>query len=302
LRIQIPEPAHPELLVLTELNDMNPAFSAQHMHPTPHHGFHLHNPPNNAPGLMTDFLNDSVLGWLTEDGRQPPRIDAAYPPIFIPEHTASPSLDDLFPTPPTTATTSRGRRMTDSSQDTIGHSPSFLGQNSNSVVVFTESNRTLLQRDLELTLPHQVLSDFCLPSCGLLQQYLDSYFASFHRHLPILHVPTFERYLDSSLLVLAVCCIGAQQCQEKRRARYLFDWTKRFLSFKEKRLKGCDAVGKEIIVKARLLAAVYAVWSAEEELLVEALAEVGWLGAVSFLDVFLAVTALTTTTTTTTVL
>lgn len=55
-----------------------------------------------------------------------------------------------------------------------------------------------------------------------LQHFLNGYLDCFHRHLPILHLPTLEMSQTPSPLILAVCCIGALYRLERQKARKIY--------------------------------------------------------------------------------
>ncbi|KAH7133869.1 fungal-specific transcription factor domain-containing protein [Dactylonectria macrodidyma] len=62
-----------------------------------------------------------------------------------------------------------------------------------------------------------------LPSAKLCQGFLSSYVSSFHSHLRIIHLQTFDPKTTPSPLLLAMCSIGALYRLDRRRARYLYD-------------------------------------------------------------------------------
>ncbi|KAI5776940.1 hypothetical protein EDC01DRAFT_432804 [Geopyxis carbonaria] len=142
-----------------------------------------------------------------------------------------------------------------------------------------EAARTRLLQSLGTSLPPDLLAGFRLPPGTTLQRYIESYFNRPHRHIPILHPPTFSLGTERPCLVLAVCCIGAQYCLEKRRARYLYEWTKRFLAVEEVRWRRAGVPEKGWLVGSRLLLGFFAIFSSEKELVVEAISEVGWFAA-----------------------
>ncbi|EEU41998.1 uncharacterized protein NECHADRAFT_86139 [Fusarium vanettenii 77-13-4] len=62
-----------------------------------------------------------------------------------------------------------------------------------------------------------------LPPVKLLQGFLLGYISSFHTHLRIIHLQTFDPRTTPSPLVLAMCSIGALYRLDRRRARHLYD-------------------------------------------------------------------------------
>ncbi|KAA8912028.1 fungal-specific transcription factor domain-containing protein [Sphaerosporella brunnea] len=142
-------------------------------------------------------------------------------------------------------------------------------------VVIDDATRDWIMQDLAASHPRELLNTFCLPNARALQRYLDSYFKSFHKTFPILHMPTFYPKGTKALLLLSVCCIGAQYCLEKRRARYLFEWTKRFLTIEDVKWKRVEVERKTWLVRSKLLLGFFGIWGAERELVADALAEQG---------------------------
>ncbi|PYI11013.1 hypothetical protein BO78DRAFT_426072 [Aspergillus sclerotiicarbonarius CBS 121057] len=51
---------------------------------------------------------------------------------------------------------------------------------------------------------------FFLPSLHTMTRYITAYFSGFHRHLPLIHVPTFSPTKNPVELILAMATIGAQ--------------------------------------------------------------------------------------------
>ncbi|KAJ6121287.1 hypothetical protein N7512_003752 [Penicillium capsulatum] len=65
-------------------------------------------------------------------------------------------------------------------------------------------------------------SNFTLPSRHTLTRYIATYFSGFHRHLPMLHIPTFSATQCPVELVLAIATIGAQSAFDHTYAIMLF--------------------------------------------------------------------------------
>ena len=63
---------------------------------------------------------------------------------------------------------------------------------------------------------------FPLKSSRELQHFLNGYLDCFHRHLPILHLPTLKLSEAPSPLILAMCCIGALYRLERQKARRIY--------------------------------------------------------------------------------
>jgi hypothetical protein len=207
-------------------------------------------------GSMTDLFHDAVVDGMT------------------------PIEEFIIPQAPPTRL--RDRRETGAS-DTSDHSfISSMAQKPAPSFVIDDSTRDWIIQDLAASHPRDLINSFCLPSSHSLQRYLDSYFNSFHKNFPILHLPTFYPKGTKALLLLSVCCIGAQYCLEKRRARYLFEWTKRFLAIEDVKWKRVEVERKAWLLRSKILLGFFGIWSAERELVSDALAEQGSYAGVSF--------------------
>lgn len=69
---------------------------------------------------------------------------------------------------------------------------------------------------------HVMSRDFCLPSRHTMSRYINTYFAGFHRHLPLIHFPTFSVTQSPIELILAMATIGAISAFDKSNATMLF--------------------------------------------------------------------------------
>ncbi|TGZ79042.1 hypothetical protein EX30DRAFT_373371 [Ascodesmis nigricans] len=140
--------------------------------------------------------------------------------------------------------------------------------------------REAIMADLETSgVPLELLSGFQIPSNQTLATYIESYFSTFHRHWPMLHKETFTSQPQKACLALAVCIIGAQYCLEKKRARYLYEWTKRILAVEEVRWRRSGIQERAWVNAARLLVGSYGLWSGESAIVQDAISEAGTLGS-----------------------
>ncbi|CAG8091161.1 unnamed protein product [Penicillium olsonii] len=64
--------------------------------------------------------------------------------------------------------------------------------------------------------------NFLLPSRHTMTRYIATYFSGFHRHLPFLHLPTFEPTRQPVELILAMASIGAQSAFDNANAVMFF--------------------------------------------------------------------------------
>ncbi|KAE8153648.1 fungal-specific transcription factor domain-containing protein [Aspergillus avenaceus] len=140
-----------------------------------------------------------------------------------------------------------------------------------------------------------VISDFELPSRHALTRYILGYFDGFHKHLPFIHLPTFNIVECAPELILAIAAIGAQYRFESHIGLTLFDAAKavcteqarrRTVKFSEKVVcsvanplqpRPSDTLSEKSkwdrlqTVRALLLLLVFATWDDDPELLREAI-------------------------------
>ncbi|KAL2670516.1 hypothetical protein Neosp_014304 [[Neocosmospora] mangrovei] len=109
-----------------------------------------------------------------------------------------------------------------------------------------------------------------LPPVKLLQGFLSGYISSFHTHLRIIHLQTFDPRTTPSPLVLAMCSIGALYRLDRRRARHLYDIAVRSVETISRPSQNDDkALVKDYClwyVQARVLLSFYAIMSGDKNL------------------------------------
>ncbi|KAI8656120.1 hypothetical protein NCS55_01266500 [Fusarium keratoplasticum] len=108
-----------------------------------------------------------------------------------------------------------------------------------------------------------------LPPVKLLQGFLSGYISSFHTHLRIIHLQTFDPRTAPSPLVLAMCSIGALYRLDRRRARHLYDIAVRSVETIARPLQHDKTLVKDYClwyVQARVLLSFYAVMSGDNNL------------------------------------
>ncbi|KAM6515702.1 hypothetical protein FALCPG4_013917 [Fusarium falciforme] len=109
-----------------------------------------------------------------------------------------------------------------------------------------------------------------LPPVKLLQGFLSGYISSFHTHLRIIHLQTFDPRTAPSPLVLAMCSIGALYRLDRRRARHLYDIAVRSVETIARPLQHDDkTLVKDYClwyVQARVLLSFYAIMSGDKNL------------------------------------
>ncbi len=89
-------------------------------------------------------------------------------------------------------------------------------------LVFTESMRAHLLKDLSSRLNPEQLHNFRLPTAAALQKCIRTYVDAFHVHLPIFHLQTMDFESTPSPLILAICAIGAQYRLERKVSAALY--------------------------------------------------------------------------------
>ncbi|KAF8242484.1 hypothetical protein K440DRAFT_120725 [Wilcoxina mikolae CBS 423.85] len=236
--------------------DVHNIFGARSHHFAEFQGFNriLEDAPQEMGGLFQDVVVDG-------------RYQSGMAPV------------EEFILPQSPLTRQRERRGTAGSEASNQSFSKSLSQKPATGFIIDYATREWILQDLSVSHPRDLLTDFCLPNSTTLQRYLDSYFNSFHKNFPILHLPTFHLKGTKALLLLAVCCIGAQYCLEKRRARYLFEWTKRFLAIEDVRWKRVEVERKAWLVRSKLLLGFFGIWSAERELVSDVISEQGWFAS-----------------------
>jgi hypothetical protein len=99
-------------------------------------------------------------------------------------------------------------------------------------LVFTESMRASMLEDLLTRSTTEQASTFRLPSANSLQKCITSFIESFHIHLPLFHLQTFDLDRTPSPLTLAMCAIGALYRLERKVAASLYLKAEQALSSK----------------------------------------------------------------------
>lgn len=89
-------------------------------------------------------------------------------------------------------------------------------------LVFTESMRAHLLKDLSNRLSAEQLGNYRLPTASALQKCIRTYVDAFHVHLPIFHLQTMNFETAPSPLILAICAIGAQYRLERKISASLY--------------------------------------------------------------------------------
>jgi hypothetical protein len=90
------------------------------------------------------------------------------------------------------------------------------------ILTFTEAMRSRLLQDLEARVGSTYLCKSPIPSASILEKCLRAYFDAFHIHFPLLHIPTMDLEHTPSVLILAICAIGALYRLQRRTASLLY--------------------------------------------------------------------------------
>ncbi|OJD30371.1 regulatory protein [Diplodia corticola] len=163
--------------------------------------------PTSAAAPLADqdipaALDDEPL----ESYRFSSTVTAEQPvPLFSPEPVLNPTE---YETPHAHPVFSQSRSLDEST------SPRPLSNISNM------DRQDILSRMAEFV--SVVPSGFRLPSRLALSRYIGAYIASFHPHLPFLHIPTMTVENTCVELLLALAAVGAQHCFEEEKGIELF--------------------------------------------------------------------------------
>lgn len=79
-----------------------------------------------------------------------------------------------------------------------------------------------LCEDAKSRMPLGEVSEALLPTMNDLDRFFSGYLESFHRHFPIIHLPSLDLKEMPSPLVFAMCSIGAQYRLSRQKAKNLF--------------------------------------------------------------------------------
>lgn len=88
---------------------------------------------------------------------------------------------------------------------------------------------SLILKDIEKRLSNEQLKDFNMPTAQSLQRFLISYLTCFHKHYPILHLPSLDLRNAPSPLILAMCAIGALYRLSRKTAKDLWFWANKMV-------------------------------------------------------------------------
>ena len=95
--------------------------------------------------------------------------------------------------------------------------------------VVDDEIHSMILKDIEKRLSHEQLKDFNMPNAESLQRFLVSYLSCFHRHYPILHLPSLDLLNAPSPLILAMCAIGALYRLSRKTAKDLWFWANKMV-------------------------------------------------------------------------
>lgn len=138
----------------------------------------------------------------------------------------------------------------------------------------TEGQWQTLQQQIAAS--QETLRDFRLPSRPALSRYLQSYAAHFHKHYPLIHLPTFCPVSSSLWLTLSMAAVGAQCVFEPRNGYRLYS-AARSLTLEQRKLDSLDRAQaspqehRTVMIQTLVLLMVYSAWDTNTELLSEAL-------------------------------
>ncbi|KAL3426708.1 zinc finger protein [Phlyctema vagabunda] len=136
---------------------------------------------------------------------------------------------------------------------------------SRSVIIVDEKSHETIQRDLRNCSSAETLHQFNLPSASKMQQFTTSYFISFHRHFPILHLHSITTS-DTvyTPLLLAISAIGALYRLSRITAREIWKCAQVLIE-PDLRRTGSMSPLPTHVVQAKLLLTVFAVFGGNIE-------------------------------------
>ncbi|KAF2176406.1 hypothetical protein K469DRAFT_678836 [Zopfia rhizophila CBS 207.26] len=88
--------------------------------------------------------------------------------------------------------------------------------------LFDEWVHKKICEDATNRMPTGELAEALFPTVNELQRFFSGYVECFHRHFPIIHLPSLDLTETPSPLIFAICSIGAQYRLDRRRAKNLF--------------------------------------------------------------------------------
>ncbi|KAF2164242.1 hypothetical protein M409DRAFT_56929 [Zasmidium cellare ATCC 36951] len=120
------------------------------------------------------------------------------------------------------------------------------------------------------------VSGLTLPSRPAMSRYLQSYVTKFHKHYPMIHLPTYDPVASPLWLTLIMAAVGAQCIFEAKNSYRLYQ-AARYLTMEQRQL---DSDGRNIgqtqmhriaMIQTLILLMVFSAWDTDTRLLGEAL-------------------------------
>lgn len=121
------------------------------------------------------------------------------------------------------------------------------------------------------------------PTVQEVRRFLAAYLECFHRHLPILHLPSFDLSGTPSPLVLAMSCIGALYRLDRRRAASMYHLALSMLDRYEQQCISTQATAAIALwaIQAKLLLTIFALFTGDAALIVAEFRRIGFYLTVS---------------------
>lgn len=145
-------------------------------------------------------------------------------------------------------------------------------------LMFDDSIYRSICGDLQARLNREEWDQNKLPNAQELEKFLESYICCFHRHFPVVHIPSLDLESAPSPLTLAICCVGAMYRLDRRRADILYDLASPLLhsAVAASRKVRPPSPSPLWAVQGCLLLAMYAVFSGRPALVLSNLEKTGF--------------------------
>lgn len=180
--------------------------------------------PRNGPGFEADFSSYLLHSGYTPveygDGQNGLPSGVLEPPL-PPSSDLGAKDARAFPVQPKTAAAD-----TNSESGTFARMPSVMTETPRKLPVpdVDAECYACIVADARSRLTPTELGQMDMLSSLDMQRFLTSYFTCFHRHCPIIHIPSLDLRTTPSHLIFAICAIGALYRLSRKTAKNLWYW------------------------------------------------------------------------------
>ena len=174
--------------------------------------------PNGGTNLETDF---SISSYLFNSGYSPP-IETS-PRHRWDENENEKGRNGLTASKHDTSPASTGSHLVGA----FSRLPTVVNETPRKIAlpVVDDEIHSLIAEDVKRRLSPNQVRDFKMPSAQAMQRFITSYFTCFHRHFPVVHLPSLDLRNTPSPLILSLCAIGALYRLSRKTAKDLWFWT-----------------------------------------------------------------------------